>query len=355
MQDTAGALAECAALEVELAELRAAYEQYFSGIERVAPLKRHEALKKRFKKLKTSFIRQTATKFRINSLHSKYLTYERQWEKIIQQREDGTYRPDLERARRRAQRLQGAAAQREGRKEGPGRQAVELDLEEDVSLDDFDFSEFDAPKAPAAAPAVEDEFDALLSSLTEAPTPDPPPRTVSPPSTAPGSRPSSGAHAAAPSAPERAAAPVTRAPVGTVTGARPSSGAGPAVPRPGASGTVAPATTRPVSGSLPAVGAVARPAAPARPVTSAGTSSAPRPVSTSAGTVSDEKLRAVYDAYVNAKRRCNEDVSKLSFERVSSELRQEVGAVTQRSGAKSVEFKVVIKDGRAELRTLPKD
>lgn len=354
MQDTAGALAECAALEVELAELRAAYEQYFSGIERIAPLKRHEALKKRFKKLKSSFIRQTATKFRINSLHAKYLTYERQWEKILQQREDGTYRPDLERARRRAQRLQGAGATREGRKDGPSREALELDITEDVSLDDFDFSEFDAPPAspsaptPAAAP-VEDEFDALLSSLTEAPTPAPPPRAVKTPPPTSAATAASGSHPAVPSAAQRAAAPTQ------ASGAGPAGGATTPGLRPGTGGGGGTVPARPVTGGVPAVGSAARPAAPARASTPTGTSSAPRPVSTPATGVSDAKLRAVYDAYVTAKRRCNEDVSKLSFERVASQLRQEVGAVTQRSGAKSVEFKVVIKDGRAELRTLPKD
>lgn len=331
MQDTAGALAECAALEVELAELRAAYEQYFSGIERIAPLKRHEALKRRFRKLRGSFIRQTATKFRINSLYSKYLTYERQWEKILQQREDGTYRPDLERARRRAQRLQGAAEKREGRKEGPGRQTLELDITEDVSLDDFDFSEFDAPAAPSKAPPPpEDEFDALLSSLTESPSPAPAPPT----STAPAS---SGSR-----------------PISPTPAARPVSGAAPAAPRPipTRAGTTSP--PRPPTGGVPAVGGVPRPGGAPKAPASGAASAAPRPVSTSASGVSDAKLRAVYDAYVNAKRRCNEDVSALSFERVASELRQEVGAVTRRSGAKSVEFKVVIKDGRAELRTLPK-
>ena len=57
---------------------------------------------------------------------------------------------------------------------------------------------------------------------------------------------------------------------------------------------------------------------------------------------------------MSAKQRCNEDTSSLSFDKVANDLRREVGHLTRDGGAKAVEFKVVIKDGRAELRTVPK-
>ena len=70
--------------------------------------------------------------------------------------------------------------------------------------------------------------------------------------------------------------------------------------------------------------------------------------------ISDDKLRAVYDAYVTAKRRCQEDTSKLSFESVAGNLRKQVPELMRQHNAKAVEFKVVIKDGKATLKAVPK-
>jgi len=382
MQNSEAALAECSELEAEIAGLRAAYEQYFSGVERIAPLKRHEALKKRLTKLKSSFIKQTAVKFRVNSLYAKYLTYERQWAKTMEQRENGTYRPDLERARRRAKQRE----EQEKRKQGgaaPVRGAVELDPTEDVDLDDFDFSEFDAPSPSAPAPEPVDEFDALLDALSESGPSSPPaaplpsqhaassvgaglPR-ASAPTEVPKAAPLSSAPAverpglspaaatvgarpgqvvgAGPSAIARPSAAVTGAASGSV-GASPSSSTGPVAapgPRPAVASATAPTPARPVAGSSPALPRATPGAATPQAVRAAG------------GAVSDQKLQAVYDAYVMAKRRCNEDTSQLSFEKVAGQLRREVGQLTRENGARAVEFKVVIKDGRAELRTIAKD
>ena len=211
-QDTEGTIAECTAIEAELAALKATFDQYFLGLERVPPLKRQEALKKRLTKLQNGFIKQTTARFRVNTLVSKFVTYERLWEKSLRERENGTFRRDLERARRKAKAQQGNAPQR-----SPGSGATER-IEEDVDLDldmDFDLDalaeEAAAPtpvtavsattasapiQAPAAsaqpaatmprsgvappppvtrAPVIEhDELDALLEALSEVRTPVPP-------------------------------------------------------------------------------------------------------------------------------------------------------------------------------------
>jgi len=70
--------------------------------------------------------------------------------------------------------------------------------------------------------------------------------------------------------------------------------------------------------------------------------------------MSDDKLRAVYDAYVTAKRRCQEDTSKLSYDSVAATLRKQVPELLKQHNAKAVEFKVVIKDGKASLKAVPK-
>jgi hypothetical protein len=98
---------------------------------------------------------------------------------------------------------------------------------------------------------------------------------------------------------------------------------------------------------MPAVGGGSKPGVPAV--------GAPRPpTASSPSELSDDKLRVVYDAYVAAKRRNKEDTSKMSFDSVASSLRKQVPELLKQHNAKSVEFKVVIKDGKAVLKAVPK-
>ncbi len=216
----------CTELEGEIASLRAKYEQYFLGVDRKPPSAEHGALKKRVNGLRNTFVRQTATKFRVEAVTSKLLTYERLWTRTLQEIEAGTYRRDLFKLKLRT-------------KDREPEKKVEKKVEA-------------APVAAAAA--VEKK---------------------------------------------------------------------PEVP------------------AVPAVAALKKaPQAPAAAV---------------AGQLSDQKMKAIFDAYVMAKRRCNEDVSKLSLDGLSQTLRKQVPELMKAHNAKSVEFKVVIKDGKAILRALPKD
>lgn len=203
-------LKECDAIDEQLEHLRASYEQYFLGIERLPPARMHERLKKRLRDLKSTYNRSTSVQFRVQSLSNKFLTYQRLWDRTIREIEAGTYKRDLFKARLHA------------KDRGPERPAP--------------------PDAPAKAAAA------------------------------------------------------------------------------------------------------AAPAAPSPPPAS---SAAP-------GNLSEAKLREVYDAYVDAKKRCREDVSKISFESVASKLRKQVPTLMEKHKVNSVEFKVVIKDGKAVLRAVPK-
>ncbi len=92
--DAEGVARECDALEMDIAELRARYGQYFIGIERVPPIKQHAAIKRRAVILKDSFVRQTALKFRIQSIAARLLTYETMWTRTLRSIEEGTHRRD---------------------------------------------------------------------------------------------------------------------------------------------------------------------------------------------------------------------------------------------------------------------
>jgi hypothetical protein len=210
--------AEVQTIEEELEALKARYEQYFLGIERREPVRWREELKKKVLRVKTAFTRNAALRFRLQSLHARYLSYERLWLRSAREREEGTYRRDLFKARLHARAHSG-----------------------------------EAEASPEAAAQAE---------------------------------------------PAPAAATKT--------------------PAPGPKATPTPT---------------------------------PKPTG---GPVGDAQLRALFDAYVAAKRQCNEDVSKLSYDAVAKSVSKQVPELMAKYKAKSVEFKVEVKDGRAVLKAIPK-
>jgi hypothetical protein len=286
----------CAKLETEVEELKVKYEMYFLGVDLREPSALRQDVKKRVLRLKEAFTRNTGLKFRLQSLHARFLAYERMWMRSAREREEGTYRRDIERARRHAR-----GAPVPGGAELTKRQAragaAERHEGEDVDLSDFG----DEPAAPAATPRGE----GAAAAAAKAPVSSPPP---------------------APAAARPAAAPPRGPPA--------------AAPRPAAA--EAPPGPMPVA----AMGSP-RAAPPARP-------SPPPPASAPAARLGDAQMRELYDAYLAAKKRCNEDVSKLTFDAVSRSVSKQIPEIMQQTKAKSVEFKVVIKDGKARLTAVPK-
>ena len=95
---------EVAALEEQVELLKVRYEQWFMGIERREPAREREEAKREVNRLKTAFTRNTGLRFRIQSLHARFISYERMWQRSAREKEEGTYRRDVLRARRAAQR-----------------------------------------------------------------------------------------------------------------------------------------------------------------------------------------------------------------------------------------------------------
>ncbi|MCY1017663.1 MXAN_5187 C-terminal domain-containing protein [Pyxidicoccus sp. MSG2] len=352
-------LQECEALEAEVASLRNLYEQYFLGNERHPPTNAHADLKKRFLRLKGTFIRSTAAKFRVASIHGKYLTYERLWTRTLQEIEAGTYKRDLFKARRRAEKRQSST--------GKEAQKGVVELPEDLS--DMDFEEVEeilhprpanepplagaATPAPGGTPVKGTPAVAPLTPPVRG-TPAVAPLSAVPPITpAAGGTPFKGTPAVAPvvapvaGTPPRGLPTVTSPLAGTPARGTPSTPPGMAAKAPSNPGTPAVPPVR--APSAPGAAAARTPTAP-----SAATPAPRPPAAGGSGGMSDDKLRAVYDAYVTAKRRCQEDTSKLSYESVAATLRKQVPELLKQHNAKAVEFKVVIKDGKASLKAVPK-
>ncbi|HTP24155.1 MAG TPA: MXAN_5187 C-terminal domain-containing protein [Anaeromyxobacteraceae bacterium] len=214
----------CAKAEEDLESLRARYEMHFLGIERREPARERQEMKRRVAKLKGEFTRNAGLRFRLETLHARFISYERLWLRSAREKEEGTYRRDLLRARRRTQGASDGTA---------GGNASEQ------------------PRAGVA-------------------------------------------HQAAPNA------KVPAAPSGSATGV---------------------ATPPPVV--LPAA-------------------------------FSEAQVRELLAAYVAAKERCNEDVSRISYEALARSVAKQVPELMARYQAKAVEFKVIVRDGRAILKAIPR-
>jgi hypothetical protein len=249
-------LEECGKVEEDLEKLKARFELYFVGIDRREPAREREEMKRRVGRLKGEFTRNTGLRFRIETLHARFLSYERMWTRSAREKEEGTYRRDLLRVRRKAELEERGEPQK--RKE--------------------------AVPAGAAAPT----------------------RDAAPP-------------ASSPDKPAIAAAPAAR-----------------------------PAPVEPAPAPVGAATARLDRSAPAPQPPPGG-----RPAALPPG-MSEDQLRALYSAYVEAKKRCNEDVSRVSYETLARTVAKQVPEIVSKYKAKTVEFKVVIKDGRAILKAVPR-
>jgi hypothetical protein len=101
---------ECARLEEEVEQLKARFELFFLGVDRREPLRERDETKRRIARLKGEHTRNTGLRFRIDTLNARFLSYERMWLRSAREKEEGTYRRDVLRARRAAERAAAEAA-----------------------------------------------------------------------------------------------------------------------------------------------------------------------------------------------------------------------------------------------------
>lgn len=96
---------EVSQLEVNLDRLRALYEQYFLGIERIEPSVARKTVDRQFWELKRVTMRNTARRFRFQTLVQRYNTLQQHWMKVCRQIENGTYARHVKRAKQRGEEL----------------------------------------------------------------------------------------------------------------------------------------------------------------------------------------------------------------------------------------------------------
>ncbi len=243
-------------LEKDVHELRATYELYFMGVEKIEPVNQRDLLKAKLRRWQELRPRNTALRFRVQQLKARLVSLENYWERTTRQREAGTYRRDRARVERRNAEL-------------ARRQAQQAST---------------APTRPSERPGESAE------------------------------------------------------PVGESAAI---SGGGVAMP----SGALRMGSNGPGASSAARSG---NPSAGGGPSTATS-----RPRATSAEDLTEPKLRRLYQTYVGARKRCGESVD-LRYEDMAAALRKQVPKLMRSTGAKSVEFKVVIRKGQAILKALPK-
>lgn len=388
---------QIAELEDRVDRLRALYEQYFMGIEKVEPTVLRKDVDRRFWVLRREQIRNTALRFKLQMIVQRYNTFQQYWARICRDIENGTYHRDVARA---AERFGEAAAQTAlGRKrqkmfeKGMAKQAErEAARMARTAQDPAPESQPQAPEPRAsspslAPPALEPKIPAPLVARASRPQATQafqpleldmddefgdlaPPATGQrsfPPSEAPtlvrGETPTVSKIAPPPRPPVDSEAPTQlRKPTLPEPPTQLRHAVVPATPRPPAAppsapGTAAPppSATRPQAPARPAVDPFHRnpfaQAKPAEPPPRPG----PRPVpAPGGGELSDHRLRQIYSQYVEAKRQCRESTASVTYDSLAKSLRESAPKLKAKHNAKAVDFEVVIKDGKTVLKPVLK-
>ena len=86
-------------LDEGIQELHVLYEKYFLGIDRRPPEQERKRISQKAREMRTSTIRNTALKFKINTLFAKLISFERMWDRTLREIEDGTYKRDIFKAK----------------------------------------------------------------------------------------------------------------------------------------------------------------------------------------------------------------------------------------------------------------
>jgi hypothetical protein len=167
--------------EVQLSRIKHLYEQWFQGIERIEPQIPRKQFIRTLNFLRKEKPRNTALRFRFQTLVQRYTTLQTYWRRIGRQIEEGTYRRDLLRARRRREAVR---AEREQERAGRSSSPIELDPNADVNMDQLIADASDRMDELLEAPEPSSKVATLDLEQPEAP----PPREPTPPSEPPTAR-----------------------------------------------------------------------------------------------------------------------------------------------------------------------
>ncbi len=87
-------------LDSSIDKLRVVYEQFFLGLERFEPVQLRKNIQLELRLLKENPPNNTALKFLLARMETKFRTYEQYWNRVLREIEDGVYERQLQRMRR---------------------------------------------------------------------------------------------------------------------------------------------------------------------------------------------------------------------------------------------------------------
>jgi hypothetical protein len=372
--------------EIRLRRLRTLYDQWFHGLERTEPQTQKAEIERMVTDLRRAQPRNTALRFRFNQLVQRYTTYNTYWQRITRQIEEGTYKRDVLRARRR---FGDPSAERDKRNPRDGYE-LDLDIDIEATLDSVTKSEpppeasksvpprssrpppnTDRPQraqreiTPFAMPGDVLSDGLLVPPMPGAPAPAPlgvraPLPTNGQP--IPSSSPKLGVPPNLGVPPKLGASPNLSVPP-TLGGAPPKLGVPPNLSVPPKLGVPPPKLNAP-----PAVPPPQRkpappvpPGASRQPPPTGGAVRAPVPPAAAArsaatgnGGLSDDQIHGIYQRYVAARRDNKERTDNVKLETIAKTVRDMLPKLAQKHAGKQIEFEVVVKDGRVALKPVAK-
>ncbi|MBS7380903.1 MAG: hypothetical protein KIG72_06525, partial [Bradymonadales bacterium] len=140
-------------LSRKLEILRVRYEQYFIGVEKVAPSVMRMEVVRLMRDLEQLKIKNTAIKFKLRTVVQKFTSYSTYWNRTLREIEDGTYKRHVDKAKREAERLKKASAQPSASRQNAAQTSNDNRSSQTLAKD------------------VANEADDFLASLGYAPTP----------------------------------------------------------------------------------------------------------------------------------------------------------------------------------------
>ena len=312
-------------LEKSLDRLRSLYEQWFQGIERVPPSRQHERFDRQLRELRRNQPRNTALRFRFQTLFQRYTVLKTHWSRIARQIEEGTYRRVLQRAQRRRT---------------PRKERIELAknaIEVDIDLDSIDF---DAEIASA--------LDAISTTST--------PEQSSTSTSSDSAKKTNAAKVSATFG--RPKDERKRPPLQSIqkhdqkeekkTAIR--SQAAPTASRTKMAPKGPPPPPKPISGAR------SSPKPPPPPRVRASKPKKKEPVrSKTSEAVGEREMRAIYDRYIQARKQNNERTDNVKFDTLRKQISKMVPKLREKHKGKKIDFEVVVKNGRVGLKPTTKD
>lgn len=285
-------------VEKEIDRLNALYNQYFMGIEKIEPTIQKKNLERKIQQLRRQKIRNTALSFRLQMQIQRFNTQSNYWTRICRQIEAGTYVRHVMLAKHR-RRVREEIAKGRMAADGSGLNPedlagihnLDLDIDIDIDLSDLGID-------------LDDPFSADLDLLFANSTPAAGPiDSLDDPFA------------------EKSAVISVSKPAPTL----------PAAPEPQRSDLPTP---KPAATPKPPVNA---PAEPSKPVRTAAVKSTKRELSR-------EETESIFRRYLAARKKCNQPTDDVSFSQVASSL-------AKKASTGNVDFKVVIKNGKAAIVT----